>query len=80
LLDLLDDATRYNVGARLYHAETLLAHFDFLPRAFQAHGLPLTPCGSHLCALCTSAFKVCSKKEKTGLVSQGMAEEAGEFE
>jgi hypothetical protein len=41
LLDLLDDATRYNVGARLYHAETLLAHFDFLARAFQAHGLPL---------------------------------------
>jgi transposase InsO family protein len=41
LLDLLDDATRYNAGARLYHAETLLAHFDFLSRAFQAHGLPL---------------------------------------
>ncbi len=41
LLDLLDDATRYNTGARLYHSETLLAHFDFLPRAFQAHGLPL---------------------------------------
>lgn len=41
LLDLLDDATRYNVGARLYHAETLLAHFDFLARAFQTHGLPL---------------------------------------
>lgn len=41
LLDLLDDATRYNVGARLYPGETLLAHFDFLPRAFQAHGLPL---------------------------------------
>ena len=41
LLDLLDDATRYNVGARLYHAETLLAHFDFLSRTFQAHGLPL---------------------------------------
>jgi len=41
LLDLLDDATRYNVGARLYHAETLLAHFDFLSRAFQTHGLPL---------------------------------------
>ena len=49
----------------------------------------LTPCGSHaraartlalLCVLCTSAFKVCSTKEKTGLVSQGMAEEAGEFE
>ena len=41
LLDLLDDATRYNVGARLYEAETLLAHLDFLSRAFQAHGLPL---------------------------------------
>jgi hypothetical protein len=41
LLDLLDDATRYNTGARLYPRETLLAHFDFLPRSFQAHGLPL---------------------------------------
>jgi hypothetical protein len=41
LLDLLDDATRYNTGARLYPGETLLAHFDFLSRAFQAHGLPL---------------------------------------
>lgn len=42
LLDLLDDATRFNTGARLYPSETLLAHLDFLPRAFQAHGLPLT--------------------------------------
>jgi hypothetical protein len=41
LLDLLDDATRYNTGARLYPSETLLAHFDFLARAFQTHGLPL---------------------------------------
>ena len=41
LLDLLDDATRYNTGARLYPRETLLAHFDFLPRTFQLHGLPL---------------------------------------
>jgi hypothetical protein len=41
LLNLLDDATRFNVGARLYDAETLLAHFDFLSRAFQTHGLPL---------------------------------------
>ena len=41
LLDLLDDATRYNTGARLYEGETLLAHLDFLPRAFTAHGLPL---------------------------------------
>jgi hypothetical protein len=41
LLDILDDATRYNAGARLYPAETLLAHFDFLSRVFSAHGLPL---------------------------------------
>jgi hypothetical protein len=41
LLDILDDATRLNTGARLYPAETLLAHFDFLPRVFQTHGLPL---------------------------------------
>jgi hypothetical protein len=41
LLDLLDDATRYNTGARLYPSETLLAHLDFLARAFQIHGLPL---------------------------------------
>ena len=37
----MDDATRYNTGARLYPSETLLAHFDFLSRVFQAHGLPL---------------------------------------
>ena len=42
LLEILDDATRLNTGARLYPAETLLAHFDFLSRAFQAHGLPLS--------------------------------------
>lgn len=41
LLDILDDATRLNTGARLYPAETLLAHFDFLSRTFQTHGLPL---------------------------------------
>jgi hypothetical protein len=41
LLDILDDATRLNTGARLYQSETLLAHFDFLSRVFQAHGLPL---------------------------------------
>lgn len=41
LLDLLDDATRYNTGARLYWAETLLAHLDFLSRVFKVHGLPL---------------------------------------
>ena len=41
LLDILDDATRCNTGARLYPAENLLAHFDFLSRVFLAHGLPL---------------------------------------
>ncbi len=41
LLNLLDDATRFNVAARLYPAENLLAHLDFLDRAFRAHGLPL---------------------------------------
>ena len=41
LLDILDDATRLNTGARLYPAETLLAHFDFLARVFQTHGQPL---------------------------------------
>ncbi len=41
LLNLLDDATRYNVAAQLYPSETLLAHLDFLDRAFRNHGLPL---------------------------------------
>jgi hypothetical protein len=41
LLNVLDDATRYNVAARLYSNETLLAHLDFLERAFRACGLPL---------------------------------------
>jgi len=41
LLDILDDATRYNTGAHLYQSENLLAHLDFLPRTFLAHGLPL---------------------------------------
>jgi hypothetical protein len=41
LLDILDDATRLNTGARLYPSETLLAHLDFLSRVFQTHGLPL---------------------------------------
>ena len=41
LLDLLDDATRENAGARLYPQETLLAHLDFLSCVFLAKGLPL---------------------------------------
>jgi hypothetical protein len=41
LLDILDDATRYNTGARLYQNENLPAHLDFLSRTFLAKGLPL---------------------------------------
>ena len=41
LLDMLDDCSRLITGARLYEAETLLAYLDFLPRAFEKHGLPL---------------------------------------
>ena len=41
LLEILDDATRLNTGARRYPGETLLAHCDFLSRVFQTHGLPL---------------------------------------
>jgi len=41
LLDILDDATRLNVGARLYSSETLLTHLDFLSTVFKTHGLPL---------------------------------------
>ena len=41
LLNILDDATRYNTGARLYPAENLLAHLDFLSRTFTSQGLPL---------------------------------------
>jgi hypothetical protein len=35
LLDILDDATRYNVGARLYSAETLLAHLVLTAHKFR---------------------------------------------
>jgi transposase InsO family protein len=41
LLNILDDATRYNLGARLYRTENLLAHLDFLSQLFATHGLPL---------------------------------------
>jgi transposase InsO family protein len=41
LLNILDDATRYNTGAHLYPAENLLAHLDFLSRTFISQGLPL---------------------------------------
>lgn len=41
LLSILDDATRLNTGARLYHGENLFTHMDFLSRVFKTHGLPL---------------------------------------
>jgi hypothetical protein len=41
LLNMLDDCSRLNTGARLYETENLLAYLDFLPRAFLEHGLPL---------------------------------------
>jgi hypothetical protein len=41
LLELLDDHSRLIPLARLYPRETLLAHLDFLSRAFLAVGLPL---------------------------------------
>ena len=39
-MDILDHATRSNTGTRLYPAENLLAHFDFLSRVLLAHGRP----------------------------------------
>jgi transposase InsO family protein len=41
LLDLLDDCSRVCTGAKIYHAEDLLAYFDFRPAAFIEHGMPL---------------------------------------
>jgi hypothetical protein len=41
LLHLMDDHSRFIVGARLYERETLLAHLEFLSMAFLSTGLPL---------------------------------------
>ena len=41
MLNLLDDCSRLFTGAKIYERELLLAYFDFLPAAFQAHGRPL---------------------------------------
>lgn len=41
LLDMIDDCSRVMVGSRLYPRECLLAYMDFLPRAFEAYGVPL---------------------------------------
>jgi hypothetical protein len=41
LLNMIDDCSRVLTGSRLYPREVLLAYLDFLPRAFEAYGLPL---------------------------------------
>jgi len=41
LLNLLDDCSRYHLGAQLYERELLLSYFDFLPPIFREYGLPL---------------------------------------
>jgi hypothetical protein len=41
MLNMLDDCSRVFVGSRLYERELLLSYADFLPAAFEEHGLPL---------------------------------------
>lgn len=41
MLNMLDDCSRVFTGSKIYERELLLAYFDFLPTAFQEHGLPL---------------------------------------
>jgi hypothetical protein len=41
LFDMVDDCSRLVPAARLYPRECLLAYLDFLPRGFDAHGLPV---------------------------------------
>ena len=41
LLELIDDHSRVLPGARIYHHERLLSHFDLLPAVFLEVGLPL---------------------------------------
>lgn len=41
LLDMIDDASRLQVGCSLYHREILPAYLTFLRQAFEAYGLPL---------------------------------------
>ena len=41
MLNMLDDCSRVFTGSKIYERELLLAYFDFLPAAFQEHGLPL---------------------------------------
>lgn len=41
LLNLLDDCSRYPLGAQLYERELLLSYFESLPPIFRQYGLPL---------------------------------------
>jgi len=41
MLNMVDDCSRVLTGTRLYPRECLLAYLDFLPRAFEAYGVPL---------------------------------------
>ena len=42
LLDMIDDASRRQVGIRLCRAETLAEHIFFFEKMFRTHGLPLS--------------------------------------
>ena len=42
MLNMVDDCSRVLTGTRLYPRECLLAYLDFLPRAFEAYGVPLS--------------------------------------
>jgi hypothetical protein len=41
MLNMVDDCSRVITGSRFYPRECLLAYLDFLPRAFEAYGLPV---------------------------------------
>ena len=41
MLNMIDDCSRVLTGTRLYPRECLLAYLDFIPRAFEAYGIPL---------------------------------------
>ena len=42
LFDMVDDCSRVITGARLYPRECLLAYLDFLSKAFEEYGVPLS--------------------------------------
>jgi hypothetical protein len=41
MLNMIDDCSRVLTGSHLYPRECLLAYLDFIPRAFEAYGIPL---------------------------------------